>query len=52
MAWCCTEGPEAYVGEHPVIDSLGEELAGIAGQHVYVRLRREMGFSEAPPRET
>ena len=52
MAWCCTEGPEAYVGEHPVIDSLGEELAGIAGQHVYVRLRHEMGFSEAPPRET
>ena len=43
MAWCCTEGGEAYVGTQPVIDSLAEELAGIAGQHVYVELRRKLG---------
>jgi len=43
MAWCCTEGTEAYVGTQPVIDSLAEELAGIAGQHVYVELRRKLG---------
>lgn len=40
MAWCCTEAPEAYVGERPVVDSLGAELAGVVGQPVYVALRR------------
>ena len=39
MAWCCTEQPEAYVGERPVIESLAEELAGITGDEVYVQLR-------------
>ena len=42
MAWCCTEGPEAYVGERPVIESLGEELEAIAGTTVYVELRRRL----------
>ena len=40
MAWCCTEGPEAYVGEQPVIDSLADELTAIVGHEVYVELRR------------
>jgi uncharacterized flavoprotein (TIGR03862 family) len=40
MAWCCTEGPEAYVGERPVIDSLAEELTELAGAEVFVELRR------------
>ena len=31
MAWCCTEGSLAYVGEHQVIDSLGAELEAIVG---------------------
>lgn len=52
MAWCCTEGSEAYVGTEPVIDSLAEELAGIAGQHVYVELRRKLGVTGEPPRGT
>jgi len=39
MAWCCTEGPEAYVGERPVIESLAEELTALVGESVYVRLR-------------
>lgn len=43
MAWCCTEGPETYVGEHPVIESLGEELSTVAGHEVYVELRRRLG---------
>ena len=45
MAWCCTEGPPgegAYVGDRPVIDSLADELAGIAGEAVYVELRRRL----------
>ncbi|MEA2825582.1 MAG: hypothetical protein QOG43_21 [Actinomycetota bacterium] len=42
MAWCCTEGERAYVGDRPVIDSLGEELADIVGETVYVELRRRL----------
>ena len=43
MAWCCTEGDLAYVGDRPVVDALGEELAGIVGTEVYVELRRRLG---------
>ena len=40
MAWCCTEEPEAYVGDRPVIDSLADEIAAIVGDEVWVDLRR------------
>jgi uncharacterized flavoprotein (TIGR03862 family) len=43
MAWCCTEGTDAYVGDRPVVDSLADELTEIVGQAVYVELRRRMG---------
>jgi len=43
MAWCCTEGDRAYVGDRPVVDSLGEELEAIVGPTVYVELRRRLG---------
>ena len=42
MAWCCTEGTEAYVGDMRVIDSLAEELDAIAGTAVIVELRRRL----------
>ena len=42
MAWCCTEGEEAYVGDRAVIDSLGEELEAIVGAPVFVELRRRL----------
>jgi hypothetical protein len=42
MAWCCTEGSSAYVGDRPVIDSLGAELEAIVGTAVYVELRHRM----------
>jgi hypothetical protein len=42
MAWCCTEGDRAYVGDRPVVESLGEELAAIVGTPVYVELRRRL----------
>ena len=42
MAWCCTEEPESYVGEQPVVDSLAVELEGIVGAEVYVELRRRL----------
>lgn len=46
MHWCCTEGTRAYVGDRPVIDSLSEELAALAGTEVYVELHRRL---TAPP---
>ena len=42
MAWCCTEGELAYVGDRPVIDSLREELTEVVGADVYVELRRRV----------
>jgi uncharacterized flavoprotein (TIGR03862 family) len=43
MAWCCTEGTDAYVGDRPVVDSLADELTEIVGHTVYVELRRRLG---------
>ncbi|MBA2281615.1 MAG: hypothetical protein M3527_06965 [Actinomycetota bacterium] len=43
MAWCCTEGDRAYVGDRPVIESLAEELEAIVGTEVFVELRRRLG---------
>ena len=42
MAWCCTEGDRAYVGDRPVIDSLAGELEQVVGTPVYVELRRRL----------
>lgn len=42
MAWCCTEGHEAYVGDGRVIDTLAEELEAIVGAPVFVELRRRL----------
>ena len=42
MAWCCTEGDRAYVGDRPVIESLAEELTEIVGETVFVELRRRL----------
>ena len=40
MAWCCTEQPEAYVGDEPVIQSLASELHAVMGETVFVELQR------------
>ena len=42
MAWCCTESPEAFVGDRPVVDSLAEELEEVVGAEVLVELRRRL----------
>jgi hypothetical protein len=45
MAWCCTErtdGAEAYCGNERVVDSLADELTALAGDEVYVELRRRL----------
>jgi len=48
MAWCCTEGERAYVGDRPVVDSMAEELEAIVGPTVYVELRRRLSPPAAP----
>jgi hypothetical protein len=47
MAWCCTEGDRAYVGDRPVVESLAEELEVIVGQTVYDELRRRIESPDA-----
>ncbi len=42
MAWCCTEGELAYVGDEAVVESLGPALAEVVGAAVYVELRRRL----------
>ena len=42
MAWCCTEGDRAYVGDRPVWESLGDELEALVGPEVHVELRRRL----------
>lgn len=39
MAWWCTEGTRAYVGDRPVVESMAEELTAIVGPEVFVELR-------------
>lgn len=43
MAWCCTEGERAYVGERPVVESLAGELEQMVGTEVFVELQRRLG---------
>lgn len=47
MAWCCTEGERAYVGERPVIESLAQELEGTVGTEVFVELRRRLASDDS-----
>lgn len=42
MAWCCTEGDRAYVGDRPVIESLAEELVELVGNEVFIELKRRL----------
>jgi hypothetical protein len=49
MAWCCTEQPEAYVGDRPVIDSLAAELRAVVGSTVYVKLRTRLAIAPEDP---
>jgi hypothetical protein len=45
MAWCCTErseGSEAYAGTEMVVDSMRDELSVLAGDEVWVELRRRV----------
>jgi hypothetical protein len=42
MAWVCTDGDEAYVGDTPVIESLQDELTALVGNDVYVQIRQKL----------
>jgi hypothetical protein len=51
MAWCCTEGDRAYVGDRPVVESMAEELDAMVGTPVFVELRRRLAAgSDLGPR--
>lgn len=45
MAWCCTEGDDAYVGDTRVIDSLADELQALMGDEVVVEIRRQLDLA-------
>jgi hypothetical protein len=49
MAWCCTEGATAYVGDGPVVETLGAELEAVVGTRVYLELRRRLTAQAGPP---
>lgn len=42
MAWCCTEEPEAFIGDRPVIESLAVELQAVMGAVAFVELRKRL----------
>lgn len=42
MAWCCTEPGEAYVGNRPVVETLGHEIEALVGHEVMVELQRRL----------
>lgn len=44
MAWCCTEGTDAYVGEVPVIEALSDELRALMGDEVLVEIRKRLAI--------
>lgn len=39
MAWWCTEAPETYAGDAPVIDTMAGELRELFGDRLYERAR-------------
>jgi hypothetical protein len=49
MAWCCTEGDLAYVGDRPVVESLATELEAMVGTPVFVELRRRLELDPVAP---
>lgn len=46
MAWCCTEGDKAYIGETPVLVSLREELGALMGDDVVIEIERQLGAAD------
>jgi len=45
MAWCCTEAPDAFIGDDRVVDGLAEELAALVGPEVAVAIRLRLDES-------
>ncbi len=49
MAWCCTEGERAYLGDRPVIETLAPELEALVGTDVAVELTRRLAEHLSAP---
>lgn len=43
MAWCCTEGEEAFRGAQPVHESLREELTALLGTSLLAKIEHSLG---------
>ncbi len=43
MAWWCTEAPEAFTGDGPVVDRLAGELRSVMGDDSFERARAVLG---------
>lgn len=42
LHWWCTEGPEAFRSEHPVLETMAAEITALVGEEVYERLLEEV----------
>lgn len=42
MAWCCTEEPDARIGDVAVAEAMAEELTALVGPEVAVAIRRRV----------
>ena len=49
MAWCCTEGDRAYVGDRPVVESLADRARGDRRHHGLRRAPSPPGLSPCGP---
>jgi hypothetical protein len=41
MAWCCTDEPEPYAGETPVVISLASQIKALVGPDVWSEIERQ-----------
>ena len=47
MAWCCTEGGRAYVGEQPVVITLREELGELLGEELIDEIAQRLDGTDS-----
>jgi hypothetical protein len=50
LAWFCTDTPDAYVGDAPVIETLRVELSELLGDQAVTQLHRQL-FHDPPQGE-
>jgi hypothetical protein len=48
FAWWCTDAPDAFVGDHTVLSSMGEEIIEMVGRTPYELLLQALSERAAP----